>query len=46
MPLLENHNNALSDRYRQLASQLAGTDSMVAEKRSSLSTLFSLQKKR
>jgi pilus assembly protein CpaE len=46
MPLIENHNNALSDRYRQLASQLAGTDNMVAEKRSSLSTLFSLQKKR
>ena len=46
MPLIENHNNALSDRYRQLASQLAGTDSMAVEKRSSLSTLFSLQKKR
>jgi pilus assembly protein CpaE len=45
-PLMENHNNALSDRYRQLASQLAGIDSMAAEKRSSLSNIFSLQKKR
>jgi len=46
-PLLENHNNTLSDRYRQLALQLAGAEAMAPVKRNtSLGSFFSLAKKR
>jgi len=35
-PLQQNHNNGLSNRYRQIAAQLAGLDSVPSEKKSSL----------
>jgi pilus assembly protein CpaE len=40
-PLQQNHNNVLSNRYRQIAAQLAGIESVAAEKKSSLGELFS-----
>jgi pilus assembly protein CpaE len=40
-PLMENHNNMLSSRYRQIAGQLVGIDIAVDEKKSALSGLFS-----
>jgi len=40
-PLQQNHNNVLSNRYRQIAAQLAGLDSVPSEKKSSLGELFS-----
>jgi len=40
-PLQQNHNNVLSNRYRQIAAQLAGLESVMAEKKSSLGELFS-----
>jgi pilus assembly protein CpaE len=44
-PLMENHNNNLSNRYRALAGQLAGVDSVQpAQKRSGLSNLFSTKR--
>jgi pilus assembly protein CpaE len=46
LPLMENHNNDLSDRYRQLASQLAGIESAPALKKSGLSGLFGFPVKR
>jgi hypothetical protein len=39
-PLMENHNNALTNRYRQLASQLTGMDAAPAQKKSLSSFLF------
>jgi len=45
-PLMENHNNTLTHRYRQLATQLAGADATPAPKRSGLSGLFSQSAKR
>lgn len=45
-PLMDNHNNTLTHRYRQLAMQLAGADAMPAAKRSGLSGLFSQSAKR
>jgi pilus assembly protein CpaE len=45
-PILENHNNLLSARYRQIAAQLVGIDLSGASKRGSLSGFFSLQPKR
>jgi pilus assembly protein CpaE len=42
MPLLENgHNNGLSIRYREIASQIAGIDAGREAKKSGLSGLFS-----
>ncbi len=32
MPLMENHNNVLTNRYRQLAAQLAGMEQATAKK--------------
>jgi MinD-like ATPase involved in chromosome partitioning or flagellar assembly len=32
MPLMENHNNVLTDRYRELAAQLAGVEQATAKK--------------
>jgi pilus assembly protein CpaE len=40
-PLQQNHNNILSNRYRQIAAQLAGIDSGLVDKKSSLGELFS-----
>ena len=40
-PLMENHNNTLSNRYRELASQLAGINSAPVAKRGGLGNFFS-----
>jgi Flp pilus assembly CpaE family ATPase len=40
-PLQQNHNNVLSNRYRQIAAQLAGIDPGIPDKKSSLGELFS-----
>jgi pilus assembly protein CpaE len=45
-PLQENHNNILSNRYRQIAAQLAGLDVTPASKKGALGGLFSFQAKR
>jgi pilus assembly protein CpaE len=45
-PLMENHNNVLSSRYRQIAGQLVGIDAAVEEKKSPLSSLFSFPTKK
>ena len=45
-PILENHNNILSSRYRQIAGQLVGIDTSVSEKKSPLSGLFSFPSKK
>ena len=45
-PIPDNHNNILVNRYRQIAGQLAGMDSRVAEKKSPLSGLFSFSSKK
>jgi pilus assembly protein CpaE len=45
-PLQENHNNILSDRYRQVAAQLVGIDTTFKGKKGSLSGLFSFPAKR
>jgi len=45
-PLMENHNNTLTNRYRQIAGQLVGIDIPADEKKSSLSGLFSFQAKK
>jgi pilus assembly protein CpaE len=45
-PLMENHNNILSSRYRQIAGQLVGIDTTVDEKKSPLSGLFSFPTKK
>jgi pilus assembly protein CpaE len=45
-PLQENHNNILSDRYRQVAGQLVGIDAALKGKKGSLSGLFSFPPKR
>lgn len=44
-PLMENHNNTLSNRYRQLASQIAGINSSPVVKRGGLGNFFSLSTK-
>jgi pilus assembly protein CpaE len=36
MPLMENHNNILTNRYRQLAGQLTGVEPMTAGKKAGL----------
>jgi pilus assembly protein CpaE len=45
-PLMENHNNILTNRYRQIAGQLVGIDASVEEKKSPLSSLFSFPSKK
>lgn len=45
-PLMENHDNGLTNQYRQLADQLAGTARGVPAKRSGLSNFFSFPAKR
>ena len=46
LPLMENHNNVLSDRYRQLASQLAGIESLPVSRKSGLGGFFTFPAKR
>jgi len=41
VPLMENHDNMLTNRYRQLASQLTGIKMQSEYKRGGLSTFFS-----
>jgi pilus assembly protein CpaE len=44
-PLMENHNNNLSNRYRALAAQLAGTENVLpAQKRSGLGNFFTTKR--
>jgi pilus assembly protein CpaE len=45
-PIQQNHNNVLSNRYRQIACQLAGMDGNVTAKKGSLGGLFSFSGKR
>ena len=45
-PLIENHNNVLTNHYRQLASLLTGMGAAPAVKRSGISSLFSFPTKR
>jgi pilus assembly protein CpaE len=46
-PLMENHNNTLTHRYRELAMQIAGgAETAPLAKRGGLSNLFSFQPKR
>jgi pilus assembly protein CpaE len=44
-PIQQNHNNVLSNSYRQIACQLAGIESATATKKSSLGGLFSFSGK-
>jgi pilus assembly protein CpaE len=44
-PLMQNHNNVLSNRYRQIAAQLAGIEDSPTEKKTSLGSLFSFPTK-
>jgi pilus assembly protein CpaE len=46
VPLIENHNNVLTNHYRQLASLLTGMATAPVEKRSGFSSLFSFSPKR
>jgi pilus assembly protein CpaE len=45
-PLMQNHNNVLSNRYRQIAAQLAGIEDSPAPKKSSVGGFFSFSTKR
>jgi pilus assembly protein CpaE len=46
-PILENHNNVLSNRYRQIAAQLAGMDmNATVSKKSAIGGFFSFPTKR
>ncbi len=45
-PIQQNHNNVLSNRYRQIACQLAGIDDNILAKKGSLGGLFSFSGKR
>jgi pilus assembly protein CpaE len=46
-PILENHNNVLSNRYRQIAAQLAGMDiNAAASKKTAIGGFFSFPTKR
>jgi len=46
-PLMENHNNLLSNRYRQLAAQISGIDAVPASaKKAGIGNFFSFPNKR
>jgi pilus assembly protein CpaE len=45
-PILDNHNNMLSNRYRQIAAQLVGMDINGGPKKASLGGFFSFPPKR
>ncbi len=44
VPLMENHDNLLTNHYRQLASQLTGIKVQSEYKRGALSTFFSTKR--
>jgi Flp pilus assembly CpaE family ATPase len=44
VPLMENHDNVLTNRYRQLASQLTGIKLQAEAKRSGFGTFFSTKR--
>ena len=44
MPLMENHNNTLTNRYRQLAAQLTGMEPVSAKKAGFGNFLFSVKR--
>lgn len=46
MPLMENHDNTLSSRYRQLVAQLAGMDPIEAPKKGGIGNFFPFSSKR
>jgi pilus assembly protein CpaE len=46
MPLMENHNNVLTDEYRRLAEQLAGASRGPVSKRGGLGNFFTFPGKR
>jgi pilus assembly protein CpaE len=46
MPLMENHDNNLSNRYRQLVSQLAGMEPLEASKKGGIGNFFPFSSKR
>ena len=46
MPLMENHNNNLTNQYRQMASLLSGMDAVSAPKRNGIGNFFSFSAKR
>ncbi len=45
-PLIENHNNVLTNHYRQLASELIGVESILTEKKSGIGSFLSFPSKR
>jgi pilus assembly protein CpaE len=45
-PLMENHNNNLTNQYRQMASLLSGMDAASAPKRNGIGNFFSFSAKR
>lgn len=45
-PLMENHNNNLSNRYRQIAAQIAGIEENTPAKKGSIGGFFSFPSKR
>lgn len=46
MPLMDNHNNSLTNQYRYLASLLSGTEAIAAPKRSGIGKSFLFSTKR
>ena len=46
MPLMENHNNNLTNQYRQMASLLSGMDAVSTPKRNGIGNFFSFSAKR
>jgi pilus assembly protein CpaE len=44
-PLMENHNNGLSNRYRELAAQLTGMETVPVQKKSGIGNFFSFATK-
>jgi pilus assembly protein CpaE len=45
MPLMENHSNALSNRYRDLAAQLTGMEAVPTQKKTGIGNFFSFATK-
>lgn len=45
-PLIQNHNNDLTNHYRQLASELVGPSSIPEAKKNAIGSIFSSQPKR
>jgi CO dehydrogenase nickel-insertion accessory protein CooC1 len=45
MPLMENHSNALSNRYRDLAALLTGIEAVPTQKKTGIGNFFSFATK-